>query len=251
MMAAKGLVFVICRAAWHGSLAISRGRPQSASMSPFPFDVVAFDLDGTLADTSPDIAAALNLMLGDLGRPALEPGHIRSLIGDGAKSLIRKALAATGETSEALVEKGYPIYVRRYGDDICGGTMRFPFVEDALDGLAERGVTLALCTNKPEGLTLALLGSLGWADRFPVLIGGDTLPWRKPDPRPLLETRARAGGGRMAFIGDSMIDAETARAAGVPFVAVSFGFSDRPAGEFGADAVIDDFGALIGALEAL
>jgi len=220
-------------------------------MSAFPFDIVAFDLDGTLADTSPDIAAALNLMLGDLGRPSLEPGHIRSLIGDGAKSLIRKALAATGQASEALVEKGYPIYLQRYGDDICGGTTRFPSVEEALDGLAQRGVTLALCTNKPEMLTRALLDALGWAERFPVLIGGDTLPWRKPDPRPLIETRDRAGGGRMAFVGDSMIDAETARAAGVPFVAVSFGFSDRPAAEFGADAVIDGYAELIPALERL
>lgn len=220
-------------------------------MRSFPLDVVAFDLDGTLADTSPDIATALNRMLGDLGRPSLEPAHIRTLIGDGAKSLIRKALAATGEASDALAERGYPIYLKRYGEDICGGTIRFPRVEEALDRLAERGVTLALCTNKPEALTRALLDALGWTGRFPVIVGGDTLPWRKPDPRPLTETRDRAGGGRMAFVGDSMIDAEAARSARIPFVAVSFGFSDRPAAEFGADAVIDDFAELAGVLERL
>jgi phosphoglycolate phosphatase len=220
-------------------------------MSAFPFDVVAFDLDGTLADTSPDIAAALNLMLGDLGRRALEPGHIRTLIGDGAKSLIRKALSATGEASDALVEQGYPIYLERYGANVCDATVGYPGVERALDGLAARGARLALCTNKPEVLTRALLDALGWSTRFAVLVGGDSLPWRKPDPRPLLETRDRAGGGRMAFVGDSIIDAETARAAGVLFVAVSFGFSDRPAAEFGADAVIDCYAELIPALERL
>jgi phosphoglycolate phosphatase len=220
-------------------------------MAAFPFDVVAFDLDGTLADTSPDIAAALNLMLGDLGRPPLDPAQIRTLIGDGAKSLIGKALAATGAASEALVERGYPIYLQRYGANVCAGTFLYPAVEQALDALAAKGVRLAICTNKPEMLTRKLLDALGWSGRFAALVGGDSLKWRKPDARPLLETRALAGGGRMAFVGDSMIDAETARAAGIPFVAVSFGFSDIPASEFGADAVIDDYAALIPALERL
>jgi phosphoglycolate phosphatase len=220
-------------------------------MAPLPFDLIAFDLDGTLADTSPDIAAALNLMLGDLGRPALAPERVRTLIGDGAKSLIRKALAETGAASEALVEQGYPIYLERYGANVCDGTIRYPGVERALDALAARGVKAAICTNKPEILTRKLLAALGWTDRFAALVGGDSLPWRKPDPRPLLELRIRAGGGPMAFVGDSTIDAETARAAGVPFVAVSFGFSDWPARELGADAVIDDYAELIGALEAL
>ena len=151
-------------------------------MISFPFDVVAFDLDGTLADTSPDIAAALNLMLGDLGRPPLEPGHIRSLIGDGAKSLIRKALAATGEAGDALVEEGYPIYLGRYGDNVCAGTVLYPHVEQAMDDLAARGVRLALCTNKPEALTRKLLDALGWSRRFEALVGGDSLPWARNSP---------------------------------------------------------------------
>jgi phosphoglycolate phosphatase len=241
----------MCAAAWHDSLAISRGRPQSAAMASFPFNVVAFDLDGTLADTSPDIAAALNLMLGDLGRPPLEPEHIRSLIGDGAKSLIRKALAATGAASDPLVEEGYPIYLGRYGASVCAGTVRYPHVEQAMDELAARGVRLALCTNKPEALTRKLLDSLDWSGRFEAVVGGDSLPWRKPDPRPLLETLERAGGGRMAFVGDSIIDAETAQAAGIAFIAVSFGFSDLAATEFGAGAVIDDYAELIAVLERL
>ena len=96
-----------------------------------------------------------------------------------------------------------------------------------------------------------LVDALGWSGRFAAIVGADTLKVRKPDPLPLLEAIARAGGGRAAFVGDSITDAETARAAGVPFVAVSFGFSDRPVEALGADAVIDDYGALMPALERL
>jgi phosphoglycolate phosphatase len=215
-------------------------------MARFPFDVVAFDLDGTLADTAPDLAAALNHTLGKLGRPAVDPESVRHLVGHGARALLRRALE-----SEELVERGLPIYLDYYAANICVGTRCYPALEPAMDALAARGVKLAICTNKPERLTLLLVDALGWTGRFAAIIGADTLPVRKPDPRPLREAIARAGGGRAALVGDSITDAETARAAGVPFVAVSFGFSDRPAREFGADAVIDDYGALIGALERL
>jgi phosphoglycolate phosphatase len=220
-------------------------------MPAFPFDIVAFDLDGTLADTAPDIAAAVNLMLGDFGRPALAEAAIRPLIGDGAKNLLRKALAATGEATDALVEQAYPLYLDHYAGNVCVGTVRYPAVEQALDELTAQGVTLAICTNKPERTTALLLEALGWTGRFAAIVGGDTLPWRKPDPRPLLETVTRAGGGRTAYVGDSIFDAETARAAGLPFVAVSFGFRDRPVEEFGADAVIDSYQELIPALTRL
>lgn len=220
-------------------------------MRRFPFDVVAFDLDGTLADTAPDIAGALNLMLADLGRPALDPALIRTLIGDGARSLIRKALAQSGDSTDALVEQGYPAYLGHYGRDICVGTACYPAVEQAMDELAGRGVRLAICTNKPASLTHALLDALGWTGRFAAVVSGDSFPYRKPDPRMLLETIARAGGGRAVLVGDSITDADTAKAAGLPFVAVSFGFSDRPASELGADAVIDDYAELIPALERL
>ncbi len=120
-----------------------------------------------------------------------------------------------------------------------------------MDELAARGVKLAICTNKPERLTHLLVDALGWTGRFAAVVGGDTLAVRKPDPAPLHEAIARAGGGRAAFVGDSITDAETAKAAGLPFVAVSFGFSDRPVAELGADAVIDSYAELIPALEPL
>jgi phosphoglycolate phosphatase len=215
-------------------------------MRSFPFDVVAFDLDGTLADTAPDLAAALNRTLGALGRPEVDPETVRHLVGHGARALLRKAL-----TDEELVEQGLPIYLDFYAANICVGTRCYPALEPALDELAAHGVKLAICTNKPERLTHLLVEALGWHDRFAAFVGADTLPVRKPDLLPLHEAIARAGGGRAAFVGDSITDAETARAAGIPFVAVSFGFSDRPVAALGANAVIDNYAELIPALEQL
>ena len=220
-------------------------------MASFPFDILAFDLDGTLADTAPDIAAALNLMLRDMGRPALDPETIRSLIGDGARNLVRKALAAGGEAPDALVDRGFPAYLDHYRANVCVGTALYPGVEQAMDDLAALGARLAICTNKPEDMARRLVAALGWTGRFAGIVGADTLPFRKPDPRPLHEAIARAGGGRAAFVGDSIVDAETARAAGIPFVAVGFGFRDRPVEALGADAVIDRYDDLIPALRGL
>jgi phosphoglycolate phosphatase len=220
-------------------------------MPGFPFNVVAFDLDGTLADTAPDLAGALNHTLAVLGRPQIEPRSVRNLIGHGARALLRRGLAASGEAPEALVELGFPIFLEHYSAHICEGTSPFPGVGEALDDIVQAGAAVALCTNKPEALTLKLLDALGWSGRFAAVVAGDTLPVRKPDPAPLIAAVARAGGGRSAFVGDSITDADTARAARLPFVAVSFGFSDRPVEALGADRVIDGFDELKGALEQL
>jgi phosphoglycolate phosphatase len=157
----------------------------------------------------------------------------------------------SGEATETLVEKGYPIFLEHYAAHICDGTTLYPGIGKALDEIERAGAAVAVCTNKPEALTLKLLEALGLGDRFAVVVGGDTLPVRKPDPAPLREAVARAGGGRAVLVGDSITDSDTARAAGVPFVAVSFGFSDRPVEALGADAVIDDYRALMGTLERL
>lgn len=216
-------------------------------MADFPFDTVAFDLDGTLADTAPDLAAALNHTLGQLDRPEVDPQSVRHLVGHGARALLRKALGG----DDSLIEQVLPIYLDFYAAHICVGTVRYPGLEDAMAALAARNVKLAICTNKPERLTHLLVDALGWRGRFAAIVGADTLAVKKPDPLPLLEAIARAGGGRAAFVGDSITDADTAKAAGIPFVAVSFGFSDRPAGELGAEAVIDSYAELIPALERL
>ena len=126
-------------------------------MPAVPFDVVAFDLDGTLADTAPDLAAALNHALAALGREQVPPDAVRHLVGHGARALLRRGLAATGDASEELVERGFPLFIDFYAANICNGTRAFAGVEAALEALAAEGVALALCTNKPERLTQALL----------------------------------------------------------------------------------------------
>lgn len=215
----------------------------------FPFDVVAFDLDGTLADTGPDLTTALNHVLGRFSRPAIPAAEVRSLVGHGARALLRKGFAATGGATEDLVEAGFPLFMDFYGANICNGTRPYPGVEAALGAVAAQGAALAICTNKPERLAIQLIDALGWEGRFAAIVGGDTLPVRKPDPAPLHRAVAEAGGGRAAFVGDSITDADTARAAGLPLIAVSFGFSDRPVIKLGGDAVIDHFDALLPALQ--
>jgi phosphoglycolate phosphatase len=213
-----------------------------------PFDVVAFDLDGTLADTSADLAAALNHALRALGRPIVPPDAARSLVGHGARALLRRGLAENGAAPEDLVEAGFPIFIDHYAEHICDGTRPYPGAAAALDAIAAAGARVALCTNKPEALTRALLDALGWDRRFAAAVGGDTLPLRKPDPAPLVAAIARADGGRAAFVGDSTADADTARAARLPFIAVTFGFDDLPVEALGADAAIDSFDGLMPAL---
>jgi phosphoglycolate phosphatase len=224
---------------------------QGALMTGFPFSVVAFDLDGTLADTAPDLTGALNHALGELGRDPVSEESVRHMVGHGARALLTKGLAATGEMTPELVEQGFPIFLDHYEAHIADRSRPFPAIEAAMDELAGRGVRLAICTNKLEGLARELVAALGWQGRFAAIVGGDTLPVRKPDPAPLFEAIARAGGGRAAFVGDSITDTDTARNARIPCVAVSFGFSDRPAEQLGADALIDHFDELIPALERL
>ena len=216
------------------------------------FRTVVFDLDGTLADTAPDLTASLNYTLGKLGRPAVPAEDVRHMVGHGVRALLRNGLTATGEVSEALIDEGFPIFFAYYEAHIADHTRPFPGVEEALAALEADGVKIAVCTNKLEALTHDLLAALGWKDRFAAVVGGDTLPVRKPDPAPLLEAIARAGGeGPAAFVGDSITDTDTAKAAQLPCVALSFGFSDRPPSELGADRLIDHWDELIPALASL
>jgi len=230
---------------------IDESRSTARAMGQIPFDVVVFDLDGTLADTALDLTASLNHALGALGRPLIPAEEVRRMVGHGARALLHKGLAATGEVNEALIDEAFPLLVGYYEDNIADHTQPFDGVEAALAALDARGVKLAICTNKLEGLTLALVDALGWQDRFDAIVGGDTLPQRKPDPAPVHEAIRRAGGGRAAFVGDSISDTDAARAAGIPCVALTFGFSDRPAVDLGATALIDHYDQLLPMLERL
>lgn len=223
-------------------------------MTHFPFRIVGFDLDGTLLDTHADLGHALNHALVQIGRPTVPITEVRDLIGGGAKRMLQKALSVTGgPVSDATLSEMHRALIRFYDANIAVHTCLFPGGEAMLDDLASRGVQLAVVTNKLESLARKVLDELGLTERFFTIIGGDTLgPGRaKPAPDLLHEMLARSGGGAAAFVGDTTYDTGAARAAGLPCVAVSFGFCDLPPGELGADVVIDHFDQLIPALERL
>jgi phosphoglycolate phosphatase len=220
-------------------------------MTSFPFDVVGFDLDGTLADTAPDLTAALNHALVALGREPVPAPSVRSMVGHGARALLAKGITATGAFREELVDEGFPIFLAYYEAHIADESRPFPGVVAALDALTARGVKIAICTNKLEHLARRFVSAIGWDGRFAAIVGGDTTPSAKPNPEPLLFMVEQAGGGRAAFVGDSISDTGAAIAANIPCVALTFGFTDRPPEELGADVLIDHFDQLVPALERL
>lgn len=205
------------------------------------FDIVAFDLDGTLADTAADLADALNHALESLGRPRLPLQQITLMVGHGTRALMRKGLEVTGGGQDEFLERGLSSLIGFYESNICVHTRAYPGASEMIDQLRTMRVKTAVCTNKPEYLATKLIAALGWASKFDAIIGGDTLAVSKPNAGPLLEAIARCGGGKALYVGDSITDADTARAADVPFVAVSFGFRDRPIEQLGANVVIDTF----------
>lgn len=222
-------------------------------MTDFPFAIVGFDLDGTLLDTSADLTAAVDHALVSAGRPPLVVEQVRPMIGGGAKTMLAHALEATGGVEEEEFRTLYKQMLRYYEANISAGSKPFPGMLDALDALDARGVKVAVVTNKFERLAEKLLDELGLRDRFATLIGGDTMGKgnAKPSAAPIEEMIRRLGGGTTAFVGDSEFDTGAARNAGVPSIAVSFGFLTGPVEDLRADAVIDDYAELLPTLERL
>jgi phosphoglycolate phosphatase len=222
-------------------------------MNGFPFAIVGFDLDGTLVDTLGDLTAALNHALGLAGRPPLTEAEVRPLVGLGTTHLLEQALAATGDVPHGDIPRLLDALVGYYAAHIAVHSRPFPGMLAALDRLDALGVRTAVVTNKLETLARQLLGELGLADRMAVIIGGDTLGpgGAKPSPAPVLAMIDRCGGGRAAFVGDSIFDIEAARGAGAASVLVSFGFLHAPAGDLGADHVIDHYDELVPLLATL
>ncbi len=216
--------------------------------------LVVFDLDGTLAETAGDLMGALNHVLAGDGLPPLPVEQARSLLGAGGRALIRRGFTSAGRPlDEARLEALFRAFLAFYEDHIADHTHLFPGVADALDRLEARGYGLAVCTNKMERTAKTLLDVLGVAHRFRAICGQDTFAVSKPQPGALLGTIAMAGGdpGRSVMVGDSRTDIETAQAAGVPVVAVDFGYTDRPVSDFGPDRVISHFDGLDDAVVSL
>lgn len=208
---------------------------------------IAFDLDGTLVDTAPDLIGTLNHLLTAQGLPPLPLNQARPFIGHGARHLIQRGFRAAGqdiapEHLQQLFERFIPHYLGRIAQE----SRPFPGCEAALDVLAAEGATLAVCTNKPTDLSVALLKALGLAPRFAAIVGPDAAGFAKPDPRHLQAAVDVAGGSmsRTILVGDANTDAGAARAAKAGLIIVSFGYTDIPAADLGADELIHHFDAL-------
>jgi phosphoglycolate phosphatase len=215
---------------------------------------IVFDLDGTLVDTAPDLIATLNFTLTQHGLPAVRFDAARPMIGGGARGMIERALAAEGrDCSPADVEVLYSAFVAHYADHLVDRSRPFPHVEVALDRLASERHRLAVCTNKLERLAKRLLEMLHLADHFAAICGQETFGVQKPDPHVFRATVTRAGGDpkRAIMVGDSITDIRTGRAAGVPIVAVDYGYSDVPIAALRPDRVISSFAELPAAIDDL
>jgi phosphoglycolate phosphatase len=215
---------------------------------------IVFDLDGTLVDTAPDLIDTLNVILGRHGVPPVASDQARTMIGAGVKPLLQRALASKALNFPAAeLDRLYQEYLDLYADHVADRSRPFPGLERALDELAEAGCRLAVCTNKLEWLAVLLLRKLGLEKRFAAICGQDTFAMRKPDPEMLRLTILRAGGdtGHAVMIGDSMTDVATARAAGIPVVAVDFGYTEIRPVDLGADRLIGHFDHLGAAVRDL
>ena len=223
----------------------------ASGMNDIPFDLVGFDLDGTLLDTSADLTAGVNHALTTIGHDPFPVAAIRPFIGRGARRMLERALSLAGETSETLVDELLPIMLTHYEAHIAVHSRPYPGLIAAMDALADRGIRLAICTNKREKFARKLLDTLDLTPRFAAIVGGVTLgPNRmKPLPDLLLDMVEKAGGGRTIFLGDTDNDTLAARAAGIPSIAVSFGFVACTAEDLGADAGIDHYSELVPLLE--
>ena len=216
-------------------------------MNAFPFDTVLFDLDGTLVDSSLDLAPAINHALALAGRAPVSMAVARSCIGGGTVQMLHRALEATGgPLDEARFATLADDMLAFYWAHIADNTVPFAGVAAALDELAAHGCKLAVCTNKLEAPARQLLDALGLTGHFTAIYGGDTLgPGRaKPAPDMLLAALADCGGSRAAMVGDTTFDARAARAAQMPCVIFTGGYLDAPLEEIGGDAVLEGFAAL-------
>jgi phosphoglycolate phosphatase len=215
---------------------------------------VVFDLDGTLIDTAPDLIGATNHALQDAGFAPVDAQFIRPVISFGARAMIAAGIRHQGyEVVESELDATFETMIAFYSRNIAVQSRPFPGLIDVLDALQAGGHTIAICTNKREDMARQLIEELGLTAYFKVITGRDTFPVCKPHPEHLLNTIRRAEGlaNRSVMVGDSTTDYETAKAANVPIIGVTFGYTDVPVAELDCEAVISDYRDFLPALYAI
>lgn len=226
-------------------------QPNNVSKKP----LIVFDLDGTLVDTAPDLTHALNHVLKSINRPSVELSQVRHMVGAGALAMIKLGTRATGAeiTDEGELQELLQLYLSYYSAHIYEESKAFPNMVETLEHFQAQDFLMSICTNKPTAMSTQLIEAMGLSSYFQVNFGADSVTYKKPDPRHLLETIEHAGAhpSKAIMIGDSTTDFKTARAAKVPIILVDFGYSDMPIETLGADAVISDFSELKTTVPAL
>jgi len=216
--------------------------------------MVLIDVDGTLVDSVPDLAYCVDELMAAIGRPAHGEAKVRNWVGNGVERLVRRALIGQldGEPPEEDYRRAYPIFLDLYAENTSKRSRLYPGILEGLEYLKARGYLLGCVTNKAAQFTLPLLTDLGVRDYFGIVVAGDTLPVKKPDPAPLLHAAAHFGVAPVAslMVGDSVSDVKAARAAGFQIVCMSYGYNHgvdiRTAHP---DAVIDSLVEIKGLLE--
>ena len=216
-------------------------------------EMILIDVDGTLVDSVPDLAYCVDEMMKKLGMPEHGEEKVRNWVGNGVERLCRRALIGQldGEPDDALFEKAYPIFLELYAENTSKRSCLYPGVEEGLDYLQAQGYKLGCVTNKAAEFTHPLLKDLGVFDRFEIVISGDTLPKKKPDPLPLLHGAEHFGvkPENAMMLGDSMSDVKAARAAGFQIICMSYGYNHgEDIRDYNPDAVIDSMAELKGIL---
>ncbi len=209
-----------------------------------PVEALIFDLDGTLVDTAPDLLHATNHALSLIERAPVTMAQLRTYVGHGAMNLIELGVKATGKpVDKKTLLRLHAAFMEYYADNIAVSSVMFDGLKELLQKSTSRGLKLGVCTNKVERLSLKLLSELGISDLFGSVVGGDTLPVMKPDPAPLNEAVRRLGvdPSRSLMFGDSVTDIRTAQNAGIPVIAVTFGYTDKHVSTFGPTHTIDHY----------
>jgi phosphoglycolate phosphatase len=216
---------------------------------PLAVQAIVIDLDGTLLHTAPELAESANRMLRDMGRPAVSQELLMSYIGNGIHWLVKRALTGDmhAEPDAALFDKALPIFEQHY-TALLLESKPFPNVIAGLDAMKAAGYRLGCITNKVERYTTPLLKGIGLAHYFDIVLAGDTLPEKKPHPLPLLHAAKFFGIAveQLLLVGDSLSDAQAARAAGCPIICVPYGYNHgEPVETLNVDAVIPDLTAVL------